>query len=665
MKVTAIRTKMLLFVTVILLLSFSITSYLFYSQTREKEYNTMRNSNLQELGSTENMIRAYLDSYAKGMELWALDQDSQNVQKDPKNWDFLKHKFSNYQVVNPSIEGIYLATQDGKMYVQPPGDLPPDFDPRKREWYKKAIATPDHAVWTDPYISAAGGKVVISVAKAVLGPDNKQPAGVVGADVTITKLTEDLKKVKVSHGGYMFLLDQTGVAIVHPTMIGQNLKDKLLVLQQIYDSSEENGTIEYADGVDKILTFQKIDGFNWVIGFTYDKDVLFAELYAMRNKIIAVFSIALLLSLAVTYLGARQISSPIVQLTALMERVAAGDLTVHAKSKGHDEIARLALYFNKMVAEMRKLIERIVHASTDVSSFSVQLTKSAQQTTHVSEEVARTIEQVAAGTVAQAEQAERGNEQMADLAASISDLVNASEQMNRLSSAAASANQEGIAQVQLLKQRSTENREVMQSIEEVIQSLDERAKEIDVIINVITEISNQTGLLSLNAAIEAARAGEQGKGFAVVASEVQKLAKQTSLAADDIRKRVESIQLEAQRAVSEMATKGRTITRLQYQSVEDAEQAFQTIARSIDQIVSQMKLFSSEMEEITQNKDTVVMAIQEISAVSEESAAAAQEVTASTQEQIHALKDVLGAAEQLTVLAEKLQETTTQFQLDQ
>ena len=137
---------------------------------------------------------------------------------------------------------------------------------------------------------------------------------------------------------------------------------------------------------------------------------------------------------------------------------------------------------------------------------------------------------------------------------------------------------------------------------DAIRTLDEAAKHIGSVVEIISKIASQTNLLALNATIEAARAGETGKGFAVVASEVKVLANQTSHATSEIASRVAEIQQATTHAVAEITSIARIIQDLtgvaisiasaveqQGASAREIASSIQTAARNTVQTASEIK----------------------------------------------------------------------------
>ena len=153
----------------------------------------------------------------------------------------------------------------------------------------------------------------------------------------------------------------------------------------------------------------------------------------------------------------------------------------------------------------------------------------------------------------------------------------------------------------------------------------EKSMQITDIVEVITAISEQTNLLSLNAAIESARAGEAGKGFAVVAGEVGKLASQSSEFTANIANIIKDLQRrteDVEKNVGQLSE----VAEEQAQLIERTRVMFDKMIEAIKAMYVKTEIIDENMETIVKRNTEIVENINDISSISEETTAGSQEV---------------------------------------
>ena len=215
----------------------------------------------------------------------------------------------------------------------------------------------------------------------------------------------------------------------------------------------------------------------------------------------------------------------------------------------------------------------------------------------------------------------------------------------------------------ILIEKSEKTKESTIKVNEIIKDMYDSSLQISTISDALTNITDQTSLLSLNASIEAARAKEAGKGFSVVASEIGKLAEQSRISTEEIKDIIENIQHKAAIAAESVeATK--VVVEEQDISVSQTQTIFEEILKSIDQMSESMKNIREQIVVTNSDKETLLSSIENISSVSQETASASEEVTASTEEISATMEQFSSYSLELKNLAIKLSEEAEKFKIN-
>lgn len=379
-------------------------------------------------------------------------------------------------------------------------------------------------------------------------------------DLTETERQEKAKTLlnatRYDESGYFFLFDLHGDMVAHPikpelneqsmTRHNKEFISHAFTLFVKTARTEGQGFVAYnwpkpgsTEQEEKVSFIKKLRHFDWALGTgIYLTDV--EEQYQQTLIVLLVETLVYItLLLLLSGLVARNIIKPLNKLTNTMENIAKNkDLTIQLKSEGKDELSTMATAFNHMTADFRAVLDNI-------NGNTCALASSAEELACVTNQIQQGIAQQNADTEMAQQQISEIDHTAKEVFIQTNIALEKVEQTTNLTA-------QGLKHLQ----------DTVFSIEQIAQSVDsaslaaanlqQSSSQIEMVLEVIHKITEQTNLLALNAAIEAARAGEQGRGFAVVADEVRTLAMRTQQSTHDIQAIISEIQKGVQATVEDM-----------------------------------------------------------------------------------------------------------------
>ncbi|MBD2868067.1 methyl-accepting chemotaxis protein [Paenibacillus arenilitoris] len=358
----------------------------------------------------------------------------------------------------------------------------------------------------------------------------------------------------------------------------------------------------------------------------------------------------------------RSIKHSFDDLSGTALRIAKGDFTQRIDTDSSSSLGELGHSFNSMIDKLRDILTETTNIIRHVSDTSHSIFDKNHNIQVAMQQVAASANELATGANEISEDVSDMSESINEIEAKVSDYATSTKEMNERSEQTLELVNKGRQTLDVQAEGMRRNVEATAKVSATIEELARKAQGISAITTTISDLAEQTNLLSLNASIEAARAGEHGRGFAVVAQEVRKLAEESSSSTKQVFHLVKSIDEGIKQTISNMKI-NEEVVKLQTEHIKESEVVFADIVQSVQFITDKIYAFSQESDAMLESARKISGAIQNISAITQQSAAGTEQVSASMNEQIASVQAVVEETERMRTMAAQLLRTISVFKM--
>jgi methyl-accepting chemotaxis protein len=397
----------------------------------------------------------------------------------------------------------------------------------------------------------------------------------------------------------------------------------------------------------------------------YALDIDASMIVKGKQELLKYSSLALLIILGVLiafqFYIVRKSIRPLRELGLGIDIFSQGSFDISLK-EGEDEIGQINKKFNDMTARMRQIILAIKEAYGRNADYSEKILRAVKEGNHHYGSMVTELQHISDQMKNQEASTVESAASLQEIVSGITSIADYSSEVRKKADELESRSQIGNKTVHEMMEQMNLAEQSVGNSSEALQKLHQQSREISGIVNLITDIADQTNLLALNAAIEAARAGEHGKGFAVVADEVRKLAEQSRKSAEQIKDLISGIQNEVDVAVSSISVGSQKVSS-SVNSSDEITQIFDQILEGINGISIQVQEISTSTQQVAAESQEVGSVVEQLSSIAKHNSAASSDITQNTEVQKNNMSLIAQDVEEMNRLFQKLQDSISIFKI--
>lgn len=391
-----------------------------------------------------------------------------------------------------------------------------------------------------------------------------------------------------------------------------------------------------------------------------------AETFAIVKIMLGVMGIVFAICAVIMYFVVHNMVQALRKGAGAVEQVAEGNLQFELDKKllkRRDEIGNISRSIDQLKDKLIDIIGNMKKQSDTLHEASVFLQEKTGQSALNVGQMETAIEDIAHGAGSQAGETQRATEDVILIGDMVEKTGRAVEDLQVNTQTMKALSNEASGTLHELNQINSKAKESIGIIYEQTNATNKSAQRIKEAAVLITEIAEETNLLSLNASIEAARAGDQGRGFAIVAAQIQKLAEQSNESARAIEQIINLLLEDSHKAVVTMQSVKEIMER-QSKNVEQTDEKFVQVLAGIEDSIERVDTIAVQTQKMDETRMGVVDTVQNLTAIAQENAAGTEETSAAMAEVSGIIEEISDNAKQLKGIADELQKGMSIFRIN-